>query len=306
MASDTLTITDNRTGRSYEVPIQYGTYPTYGAAIAAVDLRQIKASDEDFGLLAYDPGFTNTASCRSGITFVDGERGVLRYRGYPIEQLAEQSSFLDTAYLLLNGELPEASERDAWIDDITHHTIVHENIKKFIDGFRHDAHPMGVLVGTVAALSTFYPEAKRIRDEPTRQRQIRRLIAKMPTLAAFSYRHARGLPYAYPDNDLSYTGNFLNMLWKTTELRYEPEPVLEKALERRLSRCSSSCTPTTSRIAAPVPCAAWAALSRIPTRPSRRPPQRCTAHSTEARTKRCCACSRRSVPWSGCLSSSRA
>jgi citrate synthase len=231
MASDTLTITDNRTGHSYEIPIGYGTYSTYGAAIAASDLRQIKASDEDFGLLAYDPGFTNTASCRSGITFVDGERGILRYRGYPIDQLAERSSFLETAYLLLNGELPDTGERDAWIDDITHHTIVHENIKKFIDGFRYDAHPMGVLVGTVAALSTFYPEAKRIRDEATRQRQICRLIAKMPTLAAFSYRHARGLPYAYPDNDLSYTGNFLNMLWKTTELKYEPEPVLEKALE---------------------------------------------------------------------------
>jgi citrate synthase len=231
MATDTLTITDNRTGRRYEVPIHYGTYPTYGAAIAATDLRQIKVSDEDFGLLAYDPGFTNTASCRSSITFVDGERGILRYRGYPIEQLAEHSTFLETAHLLLYGELPNAEQRDAWVDDITHHTIVHENIKKFIDGFRHDAHPMGVLVGTVAALSTFYPEAKRIRDEPTREKQIRRLIAKMPTLAAFAYRHARGLPYAYPDNELSYTGNFLNMLWKTTELRYEPEPVLEKALE---------------------------------------------------------------------------
>jgi citrate synthase len=231
MPSDSLTITDNRTGRSYEVPIRYGTYATYGAAIAAGDLRKIKASEDDFGLLTYDPGFTNTASCRSGITFVDGERGILRYRGYPIEQLAEHSNFLETAYLLLYGELPDVEQGAAWIDDITHHTIVHENIKKFIDGFRYDAHPMGVLVGTVAALSTFYPEAKSIRDEASRERQIRRLIAKMPTLSAFAYRHARGLPYAYPDNDLSYTGNFLNMLWKTTELKYEPEPVLERALE---------------------------------------------------------------------------
>jgi citrate synthase len=231
MASDSLTITDNRTGKTYEVPIQYGTYPTYGAAIPALELRKIKVSDDDFGLLAYDPGYTNTASCRSAITFVDGERGILRYRGYPIDQLAEGATFLETAYLLLYGELPSRQELDTWVSNITHHTIVHENIKKFVDGFRHDAHPMGMLVGTVGALSTFYPKAKQIRDEAAREKQIWRLIAKMPTLAAFAYRHSRGLPYAYPDNDLSYAGNLLNMLWKTTELKYEPDPVLEKALD---------------------------------------------------------------------------
>jgi citrate synthase len=231
MANDSLTITDNRTGKSYEVPIEYGTYRGYGASIPASALREIKASDDDFGLLAYDPGFTNTASCRSAITFVDGERGILRYRGYPIEQIAEHSSYLESAYLLVNGELPDTDQLREWERNITFHTFVHENIKKFIDGFRHDAHPMGILVGTVGALSTFYPDAKEIRDEKTRERQIWRLIAKMPTLAAFSYRHSRGLPYAYPDNDLSYAGNFLNMLWKTTELRYEPDPVLEKALD---------------------------------------------------------------------------
>jgi len=231
MASDSLTITDNRTGKQYEVPIRYGTYPTYGASIDALELRNIKASDDDFGLLAHDPGYTNTASCRSAITFVDGERGILRYRGYPIDELAERSNFLETAYLLLYGELPSRDALDAWERDITHHTIVHENIKKFIDGFRYDAHPMGMLVGTVGALSTFYPDAKDIFDDDARRKQVWRLIAKMPTLAAFAFRHSRGMPYAYPDNELSYTGNFLNMLWKTTELRYEPEPVLERALD---------------------------------------------------------------------------
>jgi citrate synthase len=231
MASDSLTITDNRTGKQYELPIRYGTYPTYGAAIDALDLRQIKVSDEDFGLLARDPGFTNTASCSSSITFVDGERGILRYRGYPIEQLAEQSTFLETAHLILYGELPSEDELESWEQNVTHHTIVHENIKKFMDGFHHDAHPMGILVGTVGALSTFYPDAKDIFDDATREKQVWRLIAKMPTIAAFAYRHSRGLPYAYPDNELSYTGNFLNMLWKTTELRYEPDPVLQQALD---------------------------------------------------------------------------
>jgi citrate synthase len=231
MASDSLTITDNRTGKQYEFPIRYGTYPTYGAAIDALDLRQIKVSDEDFGLLARDPGFTNTASCSSSITFVDGERGILRYRGYPIEQLAEQSTFLETAQLILYGELPSRDELESWQRNVTHHTIVHENIKKFMDGFHHDAHPMGILVGTVGALSTFYPDAKDIFDDATREKQVWRLIAKMPTIAAFAYRHSRGLPYAYPDNELSYTGNFLNMLWKTTELRYEPDPVLQQALD---------------------------------------------------------------------------
>jgi citrate synthase len=182
-------------------------------------------------LLSYDPAFLNTASCRSAITFIDGERGILRYRGYPIEELAEQRSFLDVAHLLINGELPDKAEAEEWIEQITHHTFIHENIKKFIDGFHHDAHPMGILVGTVGALSTFYPDAKDVFDESRRRVQLVRLVAKMPTLAAFAYRHARGLPYAYPDNDLSYTGNFLNMMWKTTELVYRPSPVLERALD---------------------------------------------------------------------------
>jgi citrate synthase len=228
---DTLTITDNRTGKQYEVPIQYGTYPTYGAAIQASKLREIKATDDDFGLLSYDPGFVNTASCKSSITFLDGERGILRYRGYPIEQLATQSNYLEVAYLILNGELPSKEELEEWTWQITHHTIIHENIKRFMDGFRYDAHPMGALVGTVAAMSTFYPEAGKIKDVEIRTRQIFRLIAKMPTIAAFAYRHSIGMPYAYPDNDLSYTGNFLNMLFKMTEPKFSPDPVLERTLD---------------------------------------------------------------------------
>jgi citrate synthase len=219
----TLRVTDNRTGRVYEIPIKDG-------AIPAVALRDIKA-DDDVGLLSYDPAFLNTASCRSAITFIDGERGILRYRGYPIQELAERVSFLEVAWLLLEGELPAREQLDGWADEIVHHTFIHENIKKFIDGFHHDAHPMGILVGTVGALSTFYPDAKRIDDPASRRRQIVRLIAKIPTLAAFAYRHARGLPYAYPDNELSYAGNFLNMMWKSTELRFQPDPVLEHALD---------------------------------------------------------------------------
>jgi len=221
---DSLSVVDNRTGKSYEIPIQDGT-------IRAADLRQIKASDDDFGLMSYDPAFMNTAACRSAITYIDGDKGILRYRGYPIEQLAEKSTFLETAYLLLNGELPLATELDAWVYQITRHTIIHENVKKFIDGFHHDAHPMGMFVSTVAALSTFYPEAKKIFDEKSRYAQIVRLIAKTPTLAAFAHRHSIGMPFAYPDNDLSYTGNFLNMMFKTTEVKYSPHPVLERALD---------------------------------------------------------------------------
>ena len=231
MDKDTLTITDNRTGKTYEIPIQYGTYPTYGTAIRAADLRQVRVSADDFGLMAYDPGLLNTAAARSRITFVDGERGVLRYRGYPIEQLAAHSIYLETAYLVLNGDLPKAGELDRWAGEVTRHTMIHESIKKFLDGFHHDAHPMGMLIGTVGALSTFYPEAGQIHDAEVRRKQIVRLIAKMPTLAAFVYRHSRGLPYVYPDNDLSYTGNFLSMLFKSTELRYTPSPVLERALD---------------------------------------------------------------------------
>ncbi|OLC97585.1 MAG: citrate (Si)-synthase [Gemmatimonadetes bacterium 13_1_40CM_2_70_7] len=224
MPKDSLTVIDNRTGKQYELPIQDGT-------IHATDLRQIQFAADDHGLLSYDPAFMNTAACRSAISFIDGDKGILRYRGYPIEQLAEQSTFLETAYLLLHGELPSAIELDRWVFDITHHTIIHENIKKFIDGFHHDAHPMGVFVSTVAALSTFYPEAKHIEDERSRRDQIFRLIAKAPTLAAFAHRHTVGMPYAYPDNDLSYTGNFLNMMFKATEVKYTPHPVLEKALD---------------------------------------------------------------------------
>jgi citrate synthase len=223
MASDTLTIIDNRTGKKYDIPLQNG-------AIKATDLFQIKVSEDD-GLVSYDPGFMNTASCQSRITYIDGDKGILRYRGYPIEQLAEQSTYLETAYLILYGELPGKSELAEWTENITVHSIIHENIKKHIDGFHHDAHPMGILVSTVAALSTFYPDAKKIFDAKSRREQTYRLISKMPTLAAFAYRHSLGLPYSYPDNDLSYTGNFLNMLFKMTELKYKPHPVLEKALD---------------------------------------------------------------------------
>jgi citrate synthase len=223
---DTLTVIDHRTGRQYDIPVQDG-------AIRAVDLRQIKVSadGDDPGLMTYDPGFVNTASCRSAISFIDGEKGILRYRGYPIEQLAERSTFLETAYLLLQGELPSPAELDSWVRNVTHHTIIHENIKKFIDGFHHDAHPMGMFVSTVAALSTFYPEARHIQDQASRRNQIFRLIAKTPTLAAFAYRHSVGMPYAYPDNDLSYAGNFLNMMFKATEVKYTPNKTLERALD---------------------------------------------------------------------------
>ncbi len=220
----TLQVTDTRTGRSYEIPIVDG-------AIRALDLRQIKVADDDFGLLSYDPAFMNTASCRSAITYIDGDKGILRYRGYPIEELARHTTFLDAAYLLLNGELPDKDESQNWSREISHHTYVHENVKKFIDGFHHDAHPMGIIVSTVAALSTFYPEAKAVSDQARRREQVVRLIAKMPTLAAFAYRHAFGLPYAYPDAELSYPGNFLNMMWKMTEPRYQPDPILEHALD---------------------------------------------------------------------------
>ncbi|MEX1254182.1 MAG: citrate synthase [Dehalococcoidia bacterium] len=222
--ADTLSITDNRTGKSYELPIEGGT-------IHAPDLRQIRVGDDDFGLMSYDPAFLNTASCKSRVTYIDGDQGILRYRGYPIEQLAEESSYLEVAYLLIFGELPTKEQFSQWEHDITYRTLLHENSKKFMDGFHHDAHPMGMLVSTVAALSTFYPDSKEIFDDELRLLQIKRLIAKMPTLAAFAYRHSRGLRYAYPDNDLSFTGNLLNMLYKMSEPKYEPDPVLERALD---------------------------------------------------------------------------
>ena len=224
MHSDSLTITDNRTGKAYTLPIANG-------AVRAMDLRQIRTGPGDFGLLSYDPAFMNTASTVSRITEIDGDQGILRYRGYPIEELAERSNYLEVAYLLLHGELPTLDQMDSWVWQITHHTWVHENIKKFMDGFHHDAHPMGMLTSTVAALSTFYPEARDASDPETRRLQIIRLVAKMPTLAAFAFRHSLGLPYAYPDNELSYTGNFLNMLFKTTEVKYEPNRTIERALE---------------------------------------------------------------------------
>ena len=223
MASETLTIIDNRTGKQYEVPIKNG-------AVKATDLFQIRVTEDD-GIVIYDPGFMNTASCQSKITYIDGDKGILRYRGYPIEQLAEKSSYLETAYLILHGELPTSSQLQDWTHNITYHSIIHENIKKVIDSFHHEAHPMGVLISTVGALSTFYPEAKKIFNIKSRQDQTYRLISKMPTLAAFAYRHSLGLPYSYPDNDLSYTGNFLNMMFKMTELKYKPNPVLERALD---------------------------------------------------------------------------
>jgi citrate synthase len=223
-ARDTLSVTDNRTGETYEVEVTDGT-------VRAMDFRQIKVSDDDFGLMTYDPAFTNTASCRSAICFIDGEAGVLEYRGYPIEQLCERSTYLEVAYLLIYGELPTQEQLDEWVFEITHHTFVHENIKKFVEGFRYDAHPMGMLLATIGALSTFYPDAKNIDDRLERHMAAVRMIAKVPTLAAFAYRHNLGLPYVYPDNDLSYPGNFLSMMFKMTEVKYEPDPRLEKALD---------------------------------------------------------------------------
>ena len=221
---DTLTITDNRTGKQYEVPIHSDT-------IRAIDLRKIKVDDADFGMMTYDPAYSNTASCASKITFIDGDKGILRYRGYSIEELAEKSTYLETAYLILYGELPSQAQLNDWSYHITHHTFIHESIKKFLDGFHYDAHPMGMLISTVAALSTFYPESKDIFNAESRRKQTYRLIGKMPTLAAFAYRHSLGMPFAYPDNDLSYTGNFMNMLFRTTELKYRPNPTLERALD---------------------------------------------------------------------------
>jgi len=223
MSENTLTITDNRNGKQYQLPIQDGT-------IRAMDLRQIKVSDDDFGLMTYDPAFMNTASCKSRITFIDGDKGILEYRGYPIEQLAEKSTYLEVAYLLLHGELPNATQLADWTRNITYHTFINESIKKVIDGFHYNAHPMGMFEATLGALSTFYPDAKDIFNVESRCKQIYRLIAKVPTIAAFAFRHRIGMQYSYPDNDLSYEGNFLNMMFKTTELKYQPNPVLERAL----------------------------------------------------------------------------
>ncbi len=222
--AESLSVTDNRTGENYELEITDGT-------VKAMDLRQIKVKEDDFGLMAYDPAFTNTASCRSAITYIDGEAGILQHRGYPIEQLCEHSTYLEVAYLLVFGELPTSHQLEAWVDDITHHTFVHENIKKFVEGFRYDAHPMGMLLASVGALSTFYPDAKKLDDAEERYMATIRLIAKMPTLAAFAYRHNMGLPYIYPDNDLNYAEDFFSMMFKMTEIKYKPDPRLAKALD---------------------------------------------------------------------------
>ena len=222
--AESLTVTDNRTGKTYDLPIEDGT-------IRGMDLRQIKVDEDEFGMMSYDPAFTNTASCRSSITFIDGDAGILEHRGYSIEQLCERSTFLEVAYLLVFGELPTAPQLDRWVYDITHHTFVHEDLKHFFEGFRYDAHPMGMLLAGVGALSTFYPDAKQIGDPEERYMAAVRLIAKIPTLAAFSYRHNMGFPYAYPDNDLNYSENFLSMMFKKTEAKYQPDPRLAKALD---------------------------------------------------------------------------
>jgi citrate synthase len=224
LPTNSLTITDNRTGKTYDVPINEET-------IRATDLRKIKVADDDFGLMTYDPAFMNTAACRSAITFIDGDKGILEYRGYPIEQLAEKSTYLETAWLLLNGELPTKDELAAWTHTITYHTFINENLKGVLDSFRYNAHPMGMLIAMISALGTFYPEAKNIFEEDVRKRQVERLIAKMITIAGFGYRHMVGMPYVYPDNELSYPANFLNMMYKTTELKYEPHPALVHALD---------------------------------------------------------------------------
>jgi citrate synthase len=242
--ADTLTVRDDRTGKEYVLPISQGT-------IHATDLNKIKVSPDDFGLMSYDPAFMNTAGCKSNVGYIDGDNGILRYRGYPIEELAEQSTYLETAYLIIKGELPTTSHLGMWTRNIKNHTLVHENLKRFMQGFRYDAHPMGMVTSAVAALSTFYPEAKTVMDLECRRVQTRRLIGKMPTIAAFAYRHSRGLPYVYPDNDLSYTGNFLSMLFKMTELKYRANPVLEHALDVLFilhADHEQNCSTTTARV----------------------------------------------------------
>src|SRR5258708_6506060 len=222
--ADTLSVVDNRTGKKYELPVQDGT-------VRALDLRQIKTGPDDFGLMTYDPAFTNTANCRSAITYIDGDNGVLLYRGYPIEQLAEESDFLETAYLILFGELPTAQQQQTWTREITNHTMLHENIKKLMEGFQYDAHPMAIFLSIVGAMSGFYPDAKDIFDKSSRLKQTHRAIAKVPSIAAWAFRHSIGRPYVYPDNDLSFTANFLNILFKMTEIKYQPNPVLPRALD---------------------------------------------------------------------------
>jgi citrate synthase len=224
MENETLTVVDNRTNKSYTIPLYKGT-------VRAIDLRQIKTGPDDFGVMTYDPAFLNTASCQSSITFIDGDRGILRYRGYPIDVLAERCSFLEVAYLILNGELPTEPELNQWVGEVKRHTMLHETTKNFLEGFRYDAHPMAMLTSTVAALSTVYKDARNIHDPKARKLQITRLVAKVPTVAAYCYRHSLGYPYVYPDNDLGYTENFMNMLWKMVEPKYVANPALARALD---------------------------------------------------------------------------
>ena len=266
--TDTLSITDNRTGKSYEIAITDGT-------IRAPDLRQIKTGELDFGLMTYDPGFLNTSSCRSSITYIDGDNGILRYRGYPVDQLAENATYLEVAYLLINGELPTKAELDQFTQNVTHHTFVHENVRTFIDGFRYDAHPMGMLVATVSALSTFYPEAKHVLDGDIRRAQMVRLIAKMPTLAAWSYRHSMGMPFVYPNNEMSYSENFLYMMKRIAEPKFEVHPEIVRALD--------------------VLFILHADHEQIRTWPWPGRPQLSMARCTAARTKQSCACCERSA-----------
>src|SRR6266849_9954091 len=279
--ADTLTVIDNRSGKKVELPIEHG-------AIRAVDLGKL-------GIVSYDPALLNTATCKSKISYIDGDRGILRYRGYPIEELAEKSTFLETAYLIVKGELPTTSHFRMWQHNIKMHTMVHENLKQFIEGFRYDAHPMGILIGTVGALSTFYPEAKNVMDLESRRVQTRRLIGKMPTIAAFAYRHSRGMPYVYPDNELSYTGNFLSMMYKMTELKYRPDPVLERALDVLFilhADHEQNCSTTTMRtigssLADPYASVAGSAAAlggRATARPTRRS---CTCCTRSARRTTC-------------------
>ena len=289
MTKETLRILDERTNADYAVPVNKGT-------VRAMDLRQIKAGPEDFGLMTYDPAFMNTASCQSAITFIDGDKGILRYRGYPIEQLAEKCTFLEVAYLIVYGELPNEQELKNWVNEITHHTMLHETTKRFLEGFRHDAHPMGMFISTVAALSTVYPESRNVHDREIRKLQIHRLIGKVPTIAAYTYRHSLGYPYVYPDNDLSYSENFMNMLWRMTEPKYHANPALSRALDILFilhADHEQNCSANVMR--------AVEARRQIPTSVSQRQLRRSPVHYMAERMKKFSRCLTRSAARIACL-----